>query len=103
MPNDISSLNDLPSINARLTEIEKEKAHLLVLRDKLKKSEPTSPLPFKQLSPEQKITVFKSYFQGRTDIFANRWQNQQGRSGYSVACNNEWVQGICNKPIEVTH
>ncbi|WP_419757163.1 TOTE conflict system archaeo-eukaryotic primase domain-containing protein [Teredinibacter turnerae] len=35
-------------------------------------------------------------FRGRTDIFANRWQNQQGRSGYSVACNNEWLKGICN-------
>ncbi|MEW8073669.1 MAG: hypothetical protein AB2826_24940, partial [Candidatus Thiodiazotropha sp.] len=49
-------------------------------------------------SPEQKIAVFRNLFRGRTDIFANRWQNQRGRSGYSVACDNEWVQGICNKP-----
>lgn len=35
-------------------------------------------------------------------IYARRWQNQQGRSGYSVTCYNEWVQGLCNKPrIEI--
>ncbi|WP_414689235.1 MULTISPECIES: TOTE conflict system archaeo-eukaryotic primase domain-containing protein [unclassified Neptuniibacter] len=49
-------------------------------------------------SPEQKIEIFRSLFRGRTDIFATRWQNKQGRSGYSVACNNEWVQGVCYKP-----
>ncbi|WP_449358453.1 TOTE conflict system archaeo-eukaryotic primase domain-containing protein [Alishewanella longhuensis] len=31
-------------------------------------------------------------------MFANRWQNEQGRAGYSVTCNNEWVQGMRNKP-----
>jgi hypothetical protein len=46
----------------------------------------------------QKIAIFRNLFRGRQDIFANRWQNQQGRAGYSVACNNEWVQGVCNKP-----
>ncbi len=39
-----------------------------------------------------------SLFKGRTDVFANRWQNTQGRSGYSVACDNEWVPKICHKP-----
>jgi superfamily II DNA or RNA helicase len=48
--------------------------------------------------PDQKIGIFRSLFRGRADVFATCWQNQQGRSGYSVACNNEWVQGICNKP-----
>ena len=28
-----------------------------------------------------------------------RWENaKSGRSGYSPACSNEWVAGICNKP-----
>ncbi len=45
-----------------------------------------------------RIAIYRSLFRGRTDIFANRWGNQQGRSGYSVACDNEWVKGICNKP-----
>ncbi|MEW8070927.1 MAG: DEAD/DEAH box helicase family protein, partial [Candidatus Thiodiazotropha sp.] len=58
-------------------------------------------------SPEQKIAVFRNLFRGRTDIFANRWQNQRGRSGYTVACDNEWAQGVCNKPrikcLDCTH
>ncbi len=69
----------------------------MALREELQKTRLT-PAVSDSFSPEQKIEIFKSLFRGRTDIFANRWQNQQGRSGYSVACNNEWVKGICNKP-----
>lgn len=27
-----------------------------------------------------------------------RWENQQGRQGYALACDNEWRQGLCHKP-----
>jgi hypothetical protein len=88
---------DISTIDARLTELEQEKQQLMALKEELQKSGPTPPVS-DSLSPEQKIAIFRNLFRGRSDIFANRWQNQQGRSGYSVACNNEWVQGICNKP-----
>lgn len=88
---------DIPTIDARLTELEQEKQQLVALREELRRSRPTPPAS-DLLSPEQKIAIFRMLFRGRTDIFANRWQSQKGRSGYSVACNNEWVQGICNKP-----
>ena len=88
---------DISAISARLAELEHEKQQLIALREKLQKSKPTPPV-LDSFSPEQKIAIFRNLFRGRTDIFANRWQNQQSRSGYSVACNNEWVQGICNKP-----
>ena len=59
------------------------------------------------LHTDQKVLLFQSLFKGRADIFANRWQNKQERSGYSVACHNEWVPGKCNKPkvkcSECTH
>jgi hypothetical protein len=42
--------------------------------------------------------LFISLFQGRNDIYAMRWENKQGRTGYSLACANEWQRGICNKP-----
>jgi len=87
----------IAEIDARLAELEEEKKQLLALRKQLQETSPTAP-DSKLYSPEQKIAIFKSLFRGRTDIFANRWQNKQGRSGYSVACNNEWVQGICHKP-----
>lgn len=84
-------------IDARLAELEHEKKQLLALRERLQP--PPQNTPDSTLySPEQKIAIFRGLFRGRTDIFANRWQNKQGRSGYSVACNNEWVQGICHKP-----
>ena len=100
MPNQYSSGDkfcDISAIDARLAELEQEKQQLTALREELQKYRQTSPVS-DSFSPEQKIAIFRNLFRGRTDIFANRWQNQQGRSGYSVACNNEWVQGICKKP-----
>nr|WP_078487669.1 DEAD/DEAH box helicase [Solemya velesiana gill symbiont] len=88
---------DIPTIEARLDELEQEKQRLIELREQLRTPKSTASAP-NPLTPEQKITIFSCLFRGRTDIFANRWQNRQGRSGYSVACDNEWVTGICNKP-----
>ena len=69
----------------------------MALREELQKPRPTSAVSG-SFSPEQKIAIFRSLFRGRTDIYANHWENQRGRNGYSVACNNEWAKGICNKP-----
>ena len=51
-----------------------------------------------QSRSEAKIDLFMSLFRGRTDVYAKRWQNSKGQSGYSPACLNEWKSGICNKP-----
>ncbi len=91
------TFHDISAIDARLVELEQEKQNLIALKDELQKSKRTSPVS-DSLTPEQKISIFRNLFRGRTDIFANRWQNKQGRSGYSVACNNEWGKGICHKP-----
>ena len=45
-----------------------------------------------------KIALFRSLFRGREDIYPIRWESKAARSGYSPACNNEWVPGICEKP-----
>lgn len=42
--------------------------------------------------------MFRKLFRGRQDVYAVRWQGSSGRSGYAVACENEWVPGICQKP-----
>ncbi|MDA3835455.1 MAG: hypothetical protein PF495_18950 [Spirochaetales bacterium] len=89
--------NDISAIDARLAELEKERQRLLTLKKELQKYQPL-PSASDSFSPDQKIGIFKNLFRGRKDIFATRWQNQRGRSGYSVACNNEWLQGVCNKP-----
>ncbi|KAA3655881.1 MAG: helicase, partial [Calditrichaeota bacterium] len=49
-------------------------------------------------SPETKIEIFLSLFKGRQDVYAKRWQNQSGKSGYSPVCLNEWDQTYCKKP-----
>lgn len=67
-------------IDARLAELEQEKKQLLALREQLQQPPPnTSDSPL--YSPEQKIAIFRGLFRSRADIFANRWQNKQGRSG----------------------
>lgn len=48
--------------------------------------------------PDEKIKLFMSLFKGRADVYAKRWQNKNGASGYSPVCSNEWKPGICDKP-----
>lgn len=42
--------------------------------------------------------MFRSLFRGRDDIYALRWHSEKTqKSGYSPACGNEWVHGLCEK------
>src|SRR5499427_5558981 len=46
-----------------------------------------------------KIDLFRSLFRGRTDVYPVRFESRKtGKSGYSPACANEWVRGVCEKP-----
>lgn len=89
--------SEVAAIDRRLAELKVEKEQLLyrkqVILGQLKSQQPQA-----LLTTERKISLFQKLFRGRTDIFATRWQNSQGRSGYAVACNNEWVRSVCNKP-----
>ena len=51
-----------------------------------------------QLDPVEKIRLFMSLFKGREDVYAKRWQNREGRAGYTPVCRNEWKAGLCRKP-----
>ena len=47
----------------------------------------------------EKIALFRRLFRGRTDIFPVRWEGKtSGKTGYSPACANEWLAGVCEKP-----
>ncbi len=51
------------------------------------------------LTPTEKVTLFLRLFQGRDDVYPRLWHNQRtGKKGYSPACANEWVRGVCEKP-----
>ncbi len=52
-----------------------------------------------QLTPTEKVTLFRSLFRGRDDVYPKLWTNAKtGRTGYAPACSNEWVRGVCDKP-----
>jgi hypothetical protein len=51
-----------------------------------------------QSSPEAKIALFRGLFRGRDDVYPRRFESRKtGKSGYSPACANEWVRGLCDK------
>jgi superfamily II DNA or RNA helicase len=94
-----NEINDeIENINHRLTTIELEKRALINKREALLKKSPNQQIVTTELSVNQKVALFQKLFKGRSDLFANRWENAKGRSGYSVACDNEWIKGVCNKP-----
>lgn len=50
-------------------------------------------------STEDKISLFRSLFRGRQDIYPRRFESRRtGKAGYAPACKNEWVSGLCQKP-----
>ena len=49
--------------------------------------------------PAEKIALFRSLFRGRSEVYPLRFESvKTGRAGYSPACGNEWVRGVCEKP-----
>ena len=91
--------------NKILEENKKLKSENAELKRQLGIAEPsvtTADLPeaavTKHSSPQEKITLFRSLFHGRDDVFARRWYSEKtGKSGYQPVCGNEWAVGICDK------
>ena len=49
-------------------------------------------------TPGDKIALFRSLFRGREDVYPKLWESKKtGRKGYTPACANEWVAGLCDK------
>ncbi len=89
-------------LRRRLAALEAEKQSLEADLGRLE-AEQSSQTPVRQerpvLSNREKIAVFRSLFRGREDVFPVRWDNARtGKSGYAIACGNEWVRGVCHKP-----
>ena len=43
------------------------------------------------MSRSDKVRLFRSLFVGRDDVYASRWENDSGRSGWSPAVKGGWV------------
>lgn len=89
---------ELQEIDHKLALLEKQREELIKKKQKiiqfLRKNNSTLSI----FTPEEKINIFLDLFRGRADIFAIRWENKAGKSGYSVSCDNEWANNICKKP-----
>ena len=97
---------------ARLKEItrkhEESRSRLADLKQELATVASTSPVlsvptvqPLADIptTAEGKIQLFRQLFRGRDDVYPKLWvSTKTGRKGYSPACSNEWVRGLCEKP-----
>ncbi len=81
----------LQSLRERLVKIDEQTSIRPII---------SSDLPIAAtLTPEEKVALFLNLFKGRNDVYPKLWQNQKtGKKGYSPACANEWVRGVCEKP-----
>jgi superfamily II DNA or RNA helicase len=108
--NDKDVEQEITRVRQRLTTVDAERAELknalaeLEQRLKAARHSDEQPLfvdtPITIGSPStDKVALFRRLFAGRSEVFPVRWENTKvGRSGYSPACTNEWVKGICGKP-----
>ncbi len=48
------------------------------------------------LTIDQKIALFRSYFRGRDDVYALRWEGKEGKKGYAPASTHDWNCPLCS-------
>ncbi len=102
---------EISRAEARLAELDDERAQIARRISELKaqlssqrRSDDTSPARLTEPSgtapptSAEKVALFMNLFRGRADVYPKRWMNaKKGTKGYSPACDNEWVNGVCDK------
>ena len=61
--------------------------------------EPPSPVD-KEERARKRIALYRSLFRGREDVYARRWENADGRSGYMPAAVKDWKAINKSRPEE---
>jgi len=96
----------MENLKDKITEIDKQISKLSKLKQQyisqLNKENQTNSIQQNQnnLTPAEKINLFRSYFKGRNDVFAKLWLSKKtNKKGYSPVCKNEWIKNKCNKPF----
>lgn len=91
-------MNETASNELGRLRAENVRLRALLARHGIAADEP-EPMPRKPaLSLEEKVTLFRSLFQGREDVFARRWFSPTtGKSGYQPVCAREWNREYCDK------
>lgn len=103
-----SGMRTREEIEQRLKAVRVEEKSLLaeLLALDAKRDETLFPSPLGERvrletpkSVEEKLKLFKELFACRENVYPKLWHNQKsGAKGYSPACNNEWIRGVCDKP-----
>lgn len=85
---------ELRDLDARRVALILERGRLLEAKSLEDKSATSTTL-----TPAEKVALFLSLFRCRGDVYPKLWENpKSGRKGYSPACRNEWLRGVCEKP-----
>lgn len=92
-------MNETVSDELKRLRAENARLRALLAQHGIAADEPENMSPRKPaLSLEEKVTLFRSLFQGREDVFARRWfNNSTGKSGYQPVCSREWNREFCDK------
>lgn len=92
-------MNETVSDELKRLRAENARLRALLAQHGIAADEPENMSPRKpKLSLEDKVTLFRSLFQGREDVFARRWfSNSTGKSGYQPVCSREWNREFCDK------
>ena len=77
---------EIEKIDLRLQALEEEKSRLLSRKTELESATTELVVRPTTLSTKEKVDLFQKLFGGRDDIFAPRWENNAGKSGYALAC-----------------
>ena len=97
--------NQLKDLDSKRKEIQEKISNLALQRKAFTVAENTSSQslarPVSEISSvSQKIGLFRSLFKGREDLYAQRWESiKTGKTGYQPVCKNDWIRGICRKPV----
>lgn len=84
--------NRLKQLDIEKAELERRLAALVKERAPENNQQQTAGRVTNQSGASEKITLFRSLFRGREDVFPKRWENTRtGKSGYAPACGNEWL------------
>jgi hypothetical protein len=57
-----------------------------------------APAETKEKRARKRIELFRSLFRGREDVYARRWENPDGRHGYSPAALKDWKAINASRP-----
>ena len=92
----------IKEIEAELHDLEARRQGLLAEMREIRSAAESPELPLGKGTPgtnEEKVDLFLSLFGGRRSVYPKLWINtKKGSKGYSPACSNEWVHGVCEKP-----